>query len=234
MSNPSVLSQGQVLGMFGTLSVEALWKLTFGLQRGLFVQCPVLLLCGVGFFYWIKRAPREPLPYVCLVCSIAYLAANASFNGWHGGSSVGARYLICTLPFLGLALAALPRSAVVTWFALGLTSLSIFNMLAIAAVSPLAPTNPNPLYGLTYAFFFQGRLTPWAFSVRVLHLDPAWQQLKEFSMCNLGELMGLPGLSSLVPLLLGVGAVAAMSLRELEVPSPRIARILKHSARPHA
>jgi hypothetical protein len=216
MSNPAVLQQGLLLGMFGTLSVPALWKLTFGIERGLFVHCPVLLLCGIGFFYWIRRAPREPLPYVCLIASLAYLAANASFNGWHGGASVGARYLICTLPFLGVALAALPWTTFIKWVAGCLTALSMVNMLAIAAVSPLVPEQqPNPLYGHTYSFFFSGALTPWAFALRGIDLDPAWPQLKPLTMCNLGELLGLSGLPSLLPLAFAVAIVAAICLRDL-------------------
>jgi hypothetical protein len=214
MSDSRMLVQGAALGMFGTLSTSALWKLTFSIERGLFVHCPVLLLCGICFFYWIKRAPREPLPYVCLAASLAYLAANASFNGWHGGASVGARYLICSLPFLGIALTALPRYKVSVWVAAGLTALSIVNMLAIAAVSPLAPENhPNALYGHTYSFFFSGALTPWALAVRGMDLTADWPQLKQLTMCNLGELVGLQGLASLLPLLFAVATVAAICLR---------------------
>ncbi|HKU41443.1 MAG TPA: hypothetical protein VJR89_24970 [Polyangiales bacterium] len=217
MSNPKVLSQGLALGMFGTISLPALWKLTLGVDRGLFVHCPVLLLSALGFCFWIKRAPREPLPYVCILAFVAYLAANASFNGWHGGATVGARYLICALPFLGIALATLPRSAVITWLAAGLTALSTLNMLAIAAVSPLAPENhANPLYAHTYAFFFQGALTPWALAIRGMDLDPSWPRLKLLSMCNLGELLGLSGLASLLPLLGAVLAVAVMLLNRSE------------------
>jgi hypothetical protein len=202
--------------MFGAVSTSALSELTFGLQRGLFVQCPILLLCVIGFVYWTKRRPREPLSYVCLFTSLAYFLANASFNGWHGGASVGARYLICTLPFLGLALAALPRSSVSVWMAGGLTAISTANMLAVAAVSPLAPEYVvNPLYGLTYSLFFSGALSPWAASVRGIDLDPSWSQLKLLSMCNLGELVGLAGLPSLLPLLFAVAIVAAIGLWDL-------------------
>ena len=216
MSNPIVLQSGLALGMFGTVSLPALWSITLGISRGLFVHCPVLLLSAVGFFYWIKRTPRDPLPYVCLIASLAFFAANASFNGWHGGATVGSRYLICALPFLGIPLAMLPRGKPGVWIAGGLSALSAANMLAVAAVSPLAPEgHQNPLYSHTYSFFFSGALTPWALPIRSMDLDSSWPQLKLLTMCNLGELMGLSGLPSLLPLLLSVATVAALCLRDL-------------------
>ena len=38
------------------------------------------------------------------VLALTFLLMNVSFNGWHGGSSFGPRYLIPAIPFLALAL----------------------------------------------------------------------------------------------------------------------------------
>jgi hypothetical protein len=221
MSNPAFLEQERALGMFGSLSGEALWSLTFGLTRGLFTQCPILLAAIAGFYFWIKRAPREPLPYVCLVTSLLYIVANASFNGWHGGATVGARYLICALPTLAIGLHALPVTPRVERVAYALFALSAVNMLAIAAVNPLAPDeHKNPLYGYTYAMLLEGKVSPYPFKIKLLSLHPQWPAISEHAMWNAGELLGLQGLPSLLPLLLGVAAVTVLGLkRRRHIPS---------------
>jgi hypothetical protein len=202
MSNAVFMEKDRVLGMFGMVSPAVLFELTFGIKRGLFLQCPVLLLSAVGFGAWIRRAPRDPLAYVCLTSALLYLAANASFNGWHGGSSVGARYLINAIPFLGLALHALPNVRWLRWPAGGALALSLFNMLAVAAVNPLVPEQvPSPLYGYTYQLFRNGWLAPYPMAMRSLQRHPEWNEVQQFAMWNWGELLGLSGLASLLPLL---------------------------------
>lgn len=211
MSNPAFLEQDRALGMFGSLSWPAVWELSFGLSRGLFTQCPILLLSLVGFAQWIRRSSHEPLPWLCLGASLAYLLANASFNGWHGGATVGARYLICALPFLVLGLCGLAWSRNMTWAFALLFAVSALNMLAIAAINPTAPDElTNPLYGYTYALFLDGKLSPYPFGIKLLMLHPDWKQWSEFAMWNVGELLGLPGLWSLLPLGLGTGTIAFM------------------------
>jgi hypothetical protein len=207
MSNAQFLEQDRALGMFGRLSWLALWELTFGLRRGLFLQCPVLLLSLAGACAWVRRAPRDPLAWLSILTFVGYLLINASFNGWHGGATVGARYLICALPFLGLCLHALPWSSrrVRGVFMLAML-VSVANMTAIAAVNPLAPDElTNPLYGHTYALLFDGKLSPYPFGFKFLMLYPEWKELAPYAMWNLGELLGLRGLWSLAPLLLAGG-----------------------------
>ncbi len=204
MSNARFLEADRALGMFGQLSWHALWELTFGLRRGLFLQCPVLLLSLFGFYAWVRRTPRDPLAWLCILMFVGYLVINASFNGWHGGATVSARYLIVALPFLGLSLHALPWSSRAVRIVFGLTSIvSVVNMTAIAAVNPLAPEElTNPLYGYTYGLLFDGQVSPYPFAFKFLMLHPEWKELTPYAMWNLGELLGLRGLWSLLPLLL--------------------------------
>lgn len=221
MSNPAFLEQERALGMFGGISGSALWSVTFGLSRGLFTQCPILLACGLGFYAWLKRAPRQPLPYVCLATSLLYVIANASFNGWHGGATVGARYLICALPTLGIALHALPETPRVVRAAQALFALSAINMLAIAAVNPLAPEDQaSPLYGYTYPMLLDGKVSPYPFKLKLLSLDADWPQISEHAMWNVGELLGLHGLPSLLPLLVVLAALTAYFRRPQSSKSP--------------
>lgn len=228
MSNPAFLEQDRALGMFGSLSWHAVWELSFGLARGLFIQCPILILSLVGFAQWIWREPHRPLPWLCLGASLAYLAANASFNGWHGGATVGARYLICALPFLALGLCGLTWSRPASWAFGVLLTWSLINMLVIAAVNPVAPDElTNPLYDYSYGLFVDGQLSPYPFGLKLLMLRPDWKEWSEFAMWNLGELLGLNGLWSLLPLVLASALIALIWRRspmspQAERPSPTV------------
>ncbi|HTU63367.1 MAG TPA: hypothetical protein VMF89_33125 [Polyangiales bacterium] len=221
MSNPTMLRNDHALGLFSGMSLVVLWELTLGITRGLFTHCPVLLLAPVGYISALRRAPRDSWLWIHALSVGAYFVANASFAGWHGGLSVGSRYLICAIPQLALGLALLQWTPRLRWTAGVLSALSMLNMLAIAAVNPLAPPQPNPLYGHTYRLLFSGQVNPWTFAVRRLDLHPAWPLLEPFAMWNWGELLGLEGLTSLVPWLCMLALVAVILRRELRVEPAR-------------
>jgi len=221
MSNPTMLAEDRALGLFDSISLPVLWQLTFGFTRGLFAHCPVLLLAPVGYIYGIRSAPRDSWLWIHALSVGAYFVANASFHGWHGGLTVGSRYLICAIPQLALGLALLPWTLKMRWTAGVLSALSMLNMLAIAAVNPLAPIVPNPLYGHTYSLLLSGLLTPFTFAVRRLDLHPAWPMLKQFAMWNWGELLGLDGLMSLLPWLCMLALGAVFIRRELRAERAR-------------
>ena len=213
-SNPMYLDPKRALGIFGAPDLGALWQLTFGLQRGLFVQMPVLLLTLVGIGSWWRRTPRDPWLWTHLGAWLSALLAVACFNGWHGGASVCARYMLPFLPLLLVALRELDWTRRNALLALGLGGLSVFNMLAIAAVNPLCPdAHPNPLYDYTYGMLFAGHVAPYPFPIRLLQLDPHWHELRQWAMWNWGEWLGLRGASSLLPLLAAwlLGAIALWS-----------------------
>ena len=65
------------------------------------------------------------------------LIVNSSFNGWHGGYTIGPRYLIPVIPLLTLAMMKMAGSVRAVWMALGAISL-LFNFAA-AAVDPQPP-----------------------------------------------------------------------------------------------
>jgi hypothetical protein len=214
-SNPEYIDARRALGMFAGPDLHALWQLTFSPYRGLFVQMPVLWLAAIGFVDWWRRTPRDPWLWGCALTGLAGLFAVASFNGWHGGSTVCARYL---LPFLPVFFAAVAQIRWTRWklnAAAVLAAISICNMLAVAAVNPLCPdAHPNPLYGYTYAKLWAGELTPYPFPIRLLQYEPEWPALREWAMWNWGELAGLRGLSSLLPLMAAWVAAAAWLVRQ--------------------
>lgn len=203
VNNPAFQVQGRALGAFGAPSPEVLEELLVGLRRGLLLQTPLLVPALVGMVRWYRRDARDGLLWLCAGTVLAFLLANAAFNGWHGGATVQPRYLLPCLPLLCLALKEVPPYGLPgrTLYLVGLVS--ALNMLAIAAVNPLCPDqHANPLYGYTWDMFLAGRLSPYPFPIRLQQLHALWPQLKHLAMWNWGQLAGLHGLWSLGPLAL--------------------------------
>jgi len=162
----------------------ALWQLTFGWQRGLFLQAPWLLLAVPGAAALVGRGWRAEAALATAALAVM-LALNAALHSWEGGWTMGARYLIPAVPFLAFA-AGFAAGPALRALGAGLVALSVFVMLTGAAVMPEVPVIvPDPLRMFLLPRFFAGDL-----SVANPH-GAAW---------NLGQLAGLPGLWSLAPL----------------------------------
>lgn len=236
-SNPLFRDPEGLWGVFRLDVVgDSLWGLTFSRYRGLFWSMPVLLASLVSAvalpLIGSSRAWRELRWLYALAAGtvVAFLAWNVFFNGWWGGNCVGPRYQIPVLPlyallsYLGLAeirsRRAFPGRRLVLALAIALASGSMANMLVVSAVSPVArrwnPERPetavwrDPIshhYGLAW----RGDLQPFRFHpIRRARLDERAQSLGSF---NLGELAGLSGRASLLPLgaitLICLGGIAA-------------------------
>ena len=132
------------LGLFGTVSVSHLFAVLTSRYRGVLLHMPILVLSIVALVIWLRKRPTDRLAWLCIIMIGVYLALNASFNGWHGGTVVGARYQILALPFWVLALKELPWKGLWRPTAVALGGISAFNMLAVAAVSPMSlPWSPD-------------------------------------------------------------------------------------------
>jgi len=154
-----------------------LWQLTFGGHRGLFHGSPLLLLALPGFFLLGKRYRAEAI--FIAAAWVGVVLMSSGYENWEAGSAYGPRYQIPTLPLLLLAVAC----AAERWpFVLkGLALISTVFMFIVTATTPSVQESlPVPLAS---AFA--------AFSVGKLDEQP-----------NLGMAFGLPGLLSLLPLLL--------------------------------
>lgn len=88
---------------------DVLLRLLFGAERGILFTQPWILagltLTAIYTKRWWKKSPwlRDYL-IVATSFFVAILLANASFNGWHGGETIGPRYLsvaLYCLPLLG-------------------------------------------------------------------------------------------------------------------------------------
>ena len=85
-------------------SLPALWGITFGSFRGLFFIAPILLLAVPGFVIWWRQGKCRWEWGVCLWAVVSFILFNGSSVMWHGGYSVGPRYLLPMVPFIAVAL----------------------------------------------------------------------------------------------------------------------------------
>ncbi|HVR43014.1 MAG TPA: hypothetical protein VMS56_06160 [Thermoanaerobaculia bacterium] len=156
--NPAFVTEGAWLGIVQGPRIEALWGITFSPYRGLFFLSPVLLLAVFGALEMARRRRRVELGVI--VASLAYFVLfNASFNGWHGGYTVGPRYLLPVVPFLAMMTAPALTRARASVAALGLVSF-LFNF-AVTAVDPQPPeTLRNPVFQYAIPSLLVGRAAP--------------------------------------------------------------------------
>ena len=139
-TNEVFVDDDHALGVLGAPRPERVAALLLSRYRGLPVHVPLLLLTpvGLGFWWWRRRPHREVVLLIVAGIGI-YLLANASFNGWHAGSSAVARYQILALPLWVLALIGVPWRGAWRWVTATLALLSLANMLVLAVVGPLTP-----------------------------------------------------------------------------------------------
>jgi hypothetical protein len=147
-ANPYLLSLGEerLFGVYGFPSMDALYGITFGTDRGLFFLSPILLLSALGFCRWFRVKTERAEASVCLWWILVCTLVNICFNGWHGGFCAGPRYLTPMLPFLCAPLLWVKKS----WLYFGLLAVSALNMIAIAAVDIQPPPCANLLRDKIY------------------------------------------------------------------------------------
>jgi hypothetical protein len=138
----------QQRGFFGISvpSLSVLATLLFD-SRGLLTLCPVLAMGVVGTVLMYRRGKRAEALTIAAVC-VCYLGYNSGYYLPFGGGSMGPRFLITIVPFLGfpiaLALRRLPGPTV------ALAGVSI----AVAVVATIT----HPLVGYETETVIWGRL----------------------------------------------------------------------------
>ena len=199
-------NRGFFMGL-GVSRWEALKNILFTSYRGLFYSAPWLLLAvpGAVLLIW-KRFVSEAV--VCLSVVLLFVWLNASLVDWQGGWGMGPRYLIPAIPFLAIAAAGV--AAGLRWrkwadmggwvIGAGAVGYSAFMMLVGTAVKPEVRTNIQRPFEFLLERFHDGKLA--VNTQPIDYLAPT----KERAAWNLGELMGLEGLPSLLPLAILVAA----------------------------
>lgn len=162
---------------------SAAWGITFGLFRGLFVLSPVLLLAVPGFVAWWHTREKRVEWLITLTSVLVFFLFNASSIMWWGGFAVGPRYLLPMLPFMMLPVACfVHRWGMQTWARLLVGVLFAWSLVAVWGLTLAGQHFPTE----------EHRFPLWEYAW------PAWQQGNIAR--NVGMLLHLPGILSLLPL----------------------------------
>jgi 4-amino-4-deoxy-L-arabinose transferase-like glycosyltransferase len=179
-------------------SAAALYGITVSPYRGLFFLSPVLLLAIPGLGR-MARDPRERRTALLLTAiALGFFLYVGSYGYWSGGDAIGPRFLVPLLPFLMLpmtyAFDALLRRRAGRWVVGFLIALSALNVWIQSVAGQRYPP-----------YEFRGEVvvnptTQWALPL-----------LREGDVAlNLGMLVGLRGLASLLPLVLLLAAATGL------------------------
>lgn len=177
--------------------LSALWGITFSSYRGIFYQSPVLLLSIPGFYLLYRcRANRAEFS-LSLMIVLGFFFFNSGYAYWDGVGSVGARFLIPSIPFLILPLVRSVKRWPLQVTTLGV--LSIVIMLVITATEPRVEWKVrSPVFFFNIFLFLKGYLAE-----------------------NLGMVFGLKGIAGIIPLLI-ILAVFFLAFRLATRRSPRV------------
>lgn len=187
---------------------DALWGITFGQFRGLFTLSPWLILALPGLFFWWRAGQSRSAWWTSVACILSMGLFNASSGMWWGGFAVGPRYLLPALPFLAVGTAfAFMQWQNRRWFRWIAGLLLCGSGLLVWGLSLAGQAFPpdtlyNPL--IEYAL-------------------PNWQQGNIAR--NIGTVLGLDGMSSLLPLLMLV-AIGSWLLNMIVQDNPQASRPL--------
>jgi hypothetical protein len=227
LAGPQVFRVGQSQGLMGITypHLDALWQLTLGPYRGMFLLSPVLLLALPGFVLLWRRAGWRAETLVWLSGVITYGLFSISYFAWNGGYSMGPRQFLPALPWLMLPLGELVRPERSPRWRVALGSLAALSIVVVelaTAVGPLVdPSYASPLTqwvlprlaGL--ATSPTGPLVPPALPGALLYHAPLF--LTATLDNNWGMLFGLPGLLQLLPLVAATSAVLLWRWRSVRL-----------------
>jgi len=218
------LDKDLVLGLFGVPKLERLYFLTFHPMKGLFYLSPIMLLGVMGLTWGVLKRRIQNFEIPALLIIIYYFLITLSMQTWTAGWGVGVRYLMPALPFIfyfSHNLAARLRALMIV---LGIYSSIV--VLAVSAVDSFMPapniwpvsdqelTANNPIQWASQSLR-QGQLS--INTQSMLEKFPSDDSPSDWDSYNLGELIGLRGLWSLLPLLgwvaLGIFALLRAAIR---------------------
>ena len=184
---------------------DRLLKLLFGCSRGLFFGSPVLL-AGVTGLWWLRKQFRAPA-IVAAGIAIYYFLFNASFYWWKAGLSFGPRYVGACIPVLCLGLGVSWRRASESWrwLLMALAACSVLlTLIVVSTSSQLAMQDACPIMHSSWPAFWAGNLG----SNRESMLLATEAFGGRYAATNLGQMMGLRGLATVIPLVLVWAATA--------------------------
>lgn len=194
---PSRFAKGMGRDFFGVggMDLDALWGILFGTSRGLFFVSPILLLALLGLVWSAWRSSFQKEARASAIMLLAFLWLNASYVFWNGGAAYGPRHLVPALPFLALGLVAIWKTFYgrICIGVLGLISLA--NALAATLVGADLPEYGNVLLDHVWSAILENRVP------------------MERYAYNLGLMIGLPGIWSVLPLAIFWAVILPLLLR---------------------
>jgi hypothetical protein len=200
---------------------DRLLKIMFGCSRGLFFASPVLVAAPFGLrWLWKERADRSPAAVAVAIVSY-YFLFNASFYWWKAGLSFGPRYAGASIPFLCLGLPVAWGRATPAWrrvlIAAALCSVLVA-LMVVTTTSQLSMQDRCPLVHSVWPAFWSGQV---AINRDSMLTVAEAKSGAEHAAFNLGQLLGLRGLASLIPLfaLWGLAALLWWRMSRAERPT---------------
>jgi hypothetical protein len=176
---------------------DRLLKILFGCSRGLFFASPVMLATPVGLWWLWKEKVHRAAAATAAAIVVYYFLFNASFYWWKAGLTFGPRYAGASIPLLCVGLAVAWDRATPAWrrVLLGLAAFSVsVALMVVATSSQLSMQDRCPLVHSVWPAFWWGHVA--ANRESMLTIREAGS-----GAFNLGQLLGLRGLGSLIPLL---------------------------------
>jgi len=200
---------------------DRLLKLLFGCSRGLFFASPIALAAPFGLWKLAKRRTWFSAGLVAGSIALYYFLFNSSFYWWKAGRSFGPRYVGASVPLLCCGLALLWQRTTSTWrrVLIGIAAGSIFlTLMVVSTTSQLAVQDNCPMIHSVWPSFWSGQI---AINRESMLTVAEAGTSGEYGAFNLGQLLGLPGLASLLPLF-GIWAVAAWVWHRIHRGAARI------------
>jgi hypothetical protein len=197
---------------------DRLLKILFGCARGLFLASPGALAAPLGLWWLWKGKAYSAAALVAAGIASYYFLFNASFYWWKAGLSFGPRYAGACIPLLCVGLAVAWGRATALWrrVLIGLAVGSVLvALMVVSTTSQLSMQDSCPLVHSVWPAFWSGQV-----AVNRDSMLTVAEAGGEHGAFNLGQLMGLRGLASLIPLfaIWGVGAVGWWRMHRAQQP----------------
>lgn len=199
---------------------DRLLKLLFGCSRGLFFASPIAFAAPFGLWKLGKQRTYFSPALVAAVIAIYYFLFNSSFYWWKAGRSFGPRYVGASIPLLCCGIAVLWQRVTPAWrrVLIAVAACSILlTLMVVSTTSQLAVQDNCPMLHSVWPAFWSGQMA----TNRESMLTVAEAASGKYGAFNLGQLLGLHGLASLLPLF-GVWAAGIWLWHRIQTRVPRI------------
>jgi hypothetical protein len=190
---------------------DRLLKILFGCSRGLVFASPVIA-AGVAGLWLLGKQFRAPA-MVAAAITAYYLLFNASFYWWKAGLTFGPRYAGACIPLLclGLGVAWTRASVGWRWVLIVLACCSVFvTVMVVSTSSQLAMQDSCPIVHSSWPTFWAGQL-----ATNRESMLQATEAMNGAGAFNVGQIVGLHGIASLIPLIAMWGMVGITIARLL-------------------